>query len=452
MTLFEKVIYFPGVRHGLGLLANNFGFYIAERYQNRSITKYVRDLKNFYRLPYEEQRYLQRQRLADVISFASYNVPYYKDVFTKRNIQADKIRKDEKYIADIPFLTKEIIREQGNRLLSADLTKIKHFACKTGGSTGLSCTIYYNQEAADRSAAITRFSRLKVGKRWHRSELHFACDFGEAGQRKFWQAETLKCAAMNRSNIFFSNVDDEGLGCIYAALQQRRAFLVHGHPSTMYQLALYVEARKLPGHLFSIFESSGEYLSPKMEAKIKSVFGCHIHNRYGLAEFGIVAYQELANDNRLRVFTSDVFCETASQNNENELVFTSLSNRLMPLIRYRSGDLVAGKTCHDGRHLQNLMGRIHDKVTLGSRTVFTHHIQDLIDHRIGGVAEFQILERGGALEFLILPENYESRGTIREKCKIYFPEASLRFVNSDAFVRVGRHAKFRHLVSEVGGE
>ena len=31
-------------------------------------------------------------------------------------------------------------------------------------------------------------------------------------------------------------------------------------------------------------------------------------------------------------------------------------------------------------------------------------------------------------------------------------EASLQFVNSDAFVRVGRHAKFRHLVSEVGEE
>jgi phenylacetate-CoA ligase len=58
-------------------------------------------------------------------------------------------------LEDLPYLTKEIIREQGERMLSHPLAGVRHHSCKTGGSTGLSCVIYYNQSGADYAAAAT---------------------------------------------------------------------------------------------------------------------------------------------------------------------------------------------------------------------------------------------------------------------------------------------------------
>lgn len=447
MSFIEKIIYSPGVRHILGLAANHVAYFAAEKIKKRSITRYVRDIRNFDRLSPEARAATQKKRLLELLNFASVHVPYYRDIFRENSISIEKIGADLSFMQDIPFLTKDIIREQGERLLSRSLNSGPYFPCKTGGSTGPACVIYYDREATDRSAAVTRFSRLRLGKNYHRSELHFACDFGEPRIRNFWQRETLKCAAMNRSNIFFSEIDDYGLGKIYNALRQRHPYLVHGHPSTLYQLALYVEEKGLAAPVFEIFEPSGEVCDPKKCEKIQKVFGCRIHNRYGLAEFGVVAYQFGCSSEMLQVFTSDVFCETRADEEANELVVTGFHNRLMPLIRYRTGDLVDSLKQSNHQHIRGLMGRIHEKVELGERALMTHYIQDVIDHRIGGVAEFQVVDQDGQITFLIKEEQEADQPRLRECFQNYFPEASeLKFVGSDAFIRVGQRQKFKHVV------
>ena len=253
--------------------------------------------------------------------------------------------------------------------------------------------------------------------------------------------------AMNRSNIFVNKIDETALQKIYDTLCRRRPYLVHGHPSTMYQLALFLEETKPKKRLFDVFEPSGEYCAPNMASRIKDSFDCKIRNRYGLAEFGVVAYQFGDSEECLRFFDSETFGELIPYREEHELVITGLHNKLMPLIRYQTGDLAQSLEDRGGLYIRGLRGRTHDKVKFGQREVLTHFVQDIIDHRIGGVAMFQLIEKPNGMEFWVIEENPTDKARINNALLTYFPEIiGVKFVEWDELERFGRHQKFRYLV------
>lgn len=431
-----------------GLIGGYLAYPIAEHLEKREITPKLKELRHHYRLPFAERYRRAQQQLADSIAFAGQSVPYYRELFSARGITADKILTDIRYLQDVPFLTKEIIREQGERLLSAPLAEIKHHERKTGGSTGLSCMIYYDQEGLDYSAAVTLYTRESIGKRRHKFELHFACRFPDAVPEKWPSREDYKCFAMNRSNIFFDRIDDIGLEEIWQTLRQRRPYLVHGHSSTIYALARYVERRYGTDKAFNVFESSGELMEPYQRDTIARVLQCRVVDRYGLAELGVMAYEVEGAGKGLRVFESEGWPESLpTEDGVQELVFTGFRNRLMPLIRYRTGDIATVEQRENGFYLTNIVGRIHDLVPINGIDHATHHIQDMLDHRVGGIQEFQIDLRTSPPTLKIVPEPHASPEHIKSRVEQFWGNGFIvQFCGHDDFVRVGRHAKFRHVV------
>ncbi|WP_197413041.1 phenylacetate--CoA ligase family protein [Vibrio sp. MEBiC08052] len=422
---------------------------IAERLEKREIRSKLNELRRYYAFPFSDRKKICRNNLYNILSYAKHNIPYYKDMLGSINFNVENIKKDINYIQDIPFLTKDIIREQGERLLSTPLNEIRHHVCKTGGSTGLSCFIYYDQPAADYSAAITLFSRDSVGNKKYNSELHFACQFPGEVQPEWPVKEDFKCLAMNRSNIFFSSLDDSGLEKILNTLQLKKPHLIHAHPSTIYALACYVDKHYGKKHLFSIFESSGELLEPYMREKIENVLCCDVINRYGLAELGVMAYQYQKRA-EMFVYDSEGYPENFEQTNgDSELVFTGFRNHLMPLIRYKTGDLARVESRDDGFYLTNVVGRIHDVVCLNGIEYPTHHIQDVLDHRVGGIQEFQIDVRTKQPILRLVLEADTTQEIVLSKIEHYWPEVfQVKFVRHDDFIRVGHRAKFRHVVDK----
>ncbi|WCP67274.1 hypothetical protein LYZ37_00680 [Vibrio tubiashii] len=430
-----------------GMASAYLAYPIAEKLEKRNVTKKLREMECYYKLSFIERESILRKNLFNTLSFAKENVPYYRDLFKKVSFCPESINKDIKYLNDVPFLTKDIIREQGPRLLSNPLEQIRHHVCKTGGSTGLSCFIYYDQYAADYSSAVTLFSRASIGNTKSKSELHFACRFLGEEQPDWPNREDFKCFAMNRSNIFFSSLDEIGLDEIIRTLKNRRPHLIHAHPSTIYSLACYIERKHKSMHLFDVFESSGELLEDYMRDKIQKVLCCKVINRYGLAELGVMAYQ-FEGRSDMFVYDSEGYPESfRHDNNRNELVFTGFRNRLMPLIRYRTGDLATVEKRPDGFYLANVTGRIHDVVILNGKEFPTHHIQDVLDHRVGGIQEFQIDTRSAKPILRLVLELTANRDETKAKIEHYWPNAfDIQFVGHDDFIRVGHRSKFRHVV------
>ena len=439
------MLYAPGIKQILGYCSNNIVYPIFEKIEKRHISKHLKDIVAFRNLSADEREAQTHQRLMRILHFSSQEVPYYRDLFNRHKINLEKIDKDPDYLQDIPILDKETIRQEGHRMLGRPLDQGKFHECKTSGSTGPSLSVFYNNHAADRSAAVTKFCRMLAGKRYHRSELHFACDFNEVAQHKWCSRETLKSAAMNRSNIFFSSLTPNDLSHMVATIQHRRPYLVHGHPSTMFLIAAHVAEQNIDTKLFDVFEPSGELLSEHMRHFIHGVLGCRIHNRYGLAEFGIVAYQEDSDSDLLRVFDSDFKVETSTNSSGSELLVTGLHNFMMPLIRYNTGDLGNVLTLGGDAYIANLTGRIHDQIEIGGKRYLTHHLQDILQHRVGGILEFQILV-GDQIQLHISPDGLVPFEEIYRRISTFFGnDVLVKKVEPSEFLRTGPNQKFRHI-------
>lgn len=440
---------FP-IRQIKGIASSWIAYPIAEHLEKRDIGSKLRELRRHYKIDFKARREIARKRLVETLEFCDAQVPYYTDLFRSIGFTPSKLEKDSNYLLDLPLLTKEIIREQGDRLLSAKLGDIRHHERKTGGSTGLSCVIFYDQPSLDYSAAVTLYTRERVGKKKSHPELHFACRFPDAPPEKRFDRESMKCFAMNRSNIFFDRLDHEGLEEIWQTLRDRKPMLAHAHPSTMYALACYIGEKYGGGRAFDVFESSGELLEPHMRKAIEKNLRCRVVDRYGLAEFGVMAYEFGSNRQApLQFLDSEGWPESReSDHGMHELVISGFRNRLMPLIRYATGDQARVVETEEGFFLTDIIGRIHDIVPIGGVSYPTHHIQDILDHRVGGIQEFQIDLRTSPSTLRIVPEPHADIEEIKRKIHAFWGDAlTLLFVNHNQMIRVGGRSKFRHVVT-----
>lgn len=380
-------------------------------------------------------------------------MPYYRDLFKSLRFKPARLTKDIAYLQDLPYLTKDIIRQEGDRLLNESFLKDNLHVRNTSGSTGPSVRIYYSLEALDYTAAVNLLVLEWAGKKRHYREVHLSSKFPQTFPLKDRLRERVKCAALNRTNIYTDSLDDHDLEQLWQELRYAKPYLLQAHPSTMYTLALHLKRR---GYRLSqgpkIFESTGELLDDNKRETIEEVCQCQVINRYGNAEFGVVAYEQLDHQQHwLKILDFLVYPET-SQTDESrqELVLTGLLNPAMPLIRYRTGDLAEMVNGENGIYLTNLMGRIHDFVKIGRKTYPTHYIQDVLE-RIGGIDEFQIEQRNGQqpLLRLVLSPNQDSTIPLRKVENLWGQFLDIKSVQRSELRRAGRGNKFNYVVPAV---
>lgn len=442
----ELIFNLPLINFIKGFMVKYFFFPFAEKYEKRNIRKKIKINKVYYQQNFSKRKKLQINNLIDTLQFAEKEIPFYKDLFKKIKFDPLSLNKDINFFKKIPILTKETILNNFDRLYTQN--KQVFYSAKTGGSTGISINVLYDKFAADCASAITFFSRQSIGKDLDKSELHFASKFPDEAYQSRPNREDFKCLSLNRTNIFFNSLNDSDLFDIYYTLKRRRPFLIHAHPSTIYLLALFVSKHNLNKNLFDIFESSGELLTENVEKTISKNLQCKVINRYGLAEFGVVAYQRFKNSNKLYIYDSDIFAEDDLVYKNNEIILTSLKNRLMPLIRYRTGDFGKINEDNNGFYISNLYGRVHDTVTIGNNTYLTHHLQDILDHHVLNIKQFQIDSRATIPILLLCLKNNLDKDDAENKLKKLFGNSlSIKFVGMNEFIKTGSRSKFRYIIS-----
>ena len=82
--------------------------------------------------------------------------------------------------------------------------------------------------------------------------------------------------------------------------------------------------------------STAELLQDWQRQVIQQAFGCKVFNQYGCREVPNIAWECRAGN--MHVFSDMVYLESVRSDGEDRLLVTSLTNRLMPFIRYDIGD------------------------------------------------------------------------------------------------------------------
>lgn len=136
-----------------GLVTSQILYPYAEYKIGRQILPKLRTLRQEAKLPFSKRRTLAQQRLASTLEAAGADVPYYRDLFRTARFDPVKVRNDVRYLNELPYLTKEILREQGTRLVNEKYANLVIREQKTGSSTGPAAIVRYDQESLDWTAA-----------------------------------------------------------------------------------------------------------------------------------------------------------------------------------------------------------------------------------------------------------------------------------------------------------
>lgn len=376
--------------------------------EKRNIYNIYTKLRKNDELSVEDITKLQLKKLKDILCYAQEYVPYYKKTFAECGFDARKFSKYED-LEKIPYIDKNVVQQYAEDFLALEVTEQK-IERKTGGSTGNKLKIYYDKQALDITAAVVVRCLEWAGKKLGDKEIHFSSNVNIhiPWQDRF--RECAKCIALHRKNIVLDTLDSKDYDRILLELQHYNPVVVQGFPSIGYTLACYAEkAGKNVKDYFQVYESTGERLFDFQRKKIEEIFGCKVFNRYGNAEFGVIAYECKEHDG-MHVQSDIVYVETPSIDGVNEIVVTTLTNEMMPLIRYRTGDLgvVISERCKCGLpypRIINMEGRIHDFIHIDENVILsTTFLLDLLD-RYGGFNDFQVFydSRINHLEFFLTP-------------------------------------------------
>lgn len=401
------------------------------------------------------------KKLQDIILHAYNNVPFYRELLDKQGISPQDIN-DIKDIKKLPILTKEIVRNNQENLISKGFNAKIIKKGKTGGTTG--SPIITLKDTAERTFTWASYFRWyswmgikredKIVTLWGTAKIK-----NESSLSKL--RTLLKNLIQNNLTINAFNLNERTLPIVYKKIIKHDPVLIKGYLSAILQLANYIKDNDLNiNNSLKAVATTAETLLPQHRTFIKETFKVDIFDQYGCGEVSGLAY-ECNKHEGLHINEEHVIIEIIDDsgndlvNSSGRIIVTSLDNKVMPFIRYEIGDLgtVSSEPCSCGinsRLLKSIEGRTVDTVTLndGSRVngvYFSNLFHDLgINAKI--ISRFQIEQNGSnAINIKLesidhLPENklIEIKGQIERLVKINSIEVLKKISNET-------NGKFRYI-------
>lgn len=264
----------------------------------------------------------QRADLAAIVDFARAHVPYYRTRYA--NLTG---------FGDLPILTKPDVVAHLDALLADTADRNEAKIGYTGGSTGKPLAFWYDDTKHELMRA--GMMRSYMGSGW------------QPGQKilNFWGArqDTVAGGVFGAGWSDFIAAERTIAAYEYTERQLRewtdfirsyQPVLLQGYATILAELARFVidERIAMPRSLIGIY-STAEVLEDWQRELMERAFACKVFNQYGSREIPNIACE--CRHGHMHVFTDMVYFESTA---DERLLVTSLTNRLMPMIRYENGD------------------------------------------------------------------------------------------------------------------
>ena len=286
--------------------------------KTNNVLGYLENLKQFE----QTESLAADYRLKAVLRHAYENVPYYK---TFKN----------RALGDLPFLTKDIIRRQGDRLYSVDRRKRHFYMNSSGGSAGEPITFLqdkiYNEWNTAHKLYLRQMQGLELGDReiklWGSGR-----DIVSSNPYLLWLFNIKQLNAARMSNVVMEKYLKQW--------NEYKPVVVWTYVSSILEFARFVENKDV--WYPKVIITSAETLTEDARIYIESVFRCRVVNQYGSREVGAIACE--CPSGGMHIFSLHNKVEII----DGEIIVTGLNNYSMPLIRYKIGDTATEGTCNCG--------------------------------------------------------------------------------------------------------
>ncbi len=398
---------------------------LQERVLKRPTFAVFRELEASQHGPRERRETFQLDRLQSLVAAAHAHTPYWREVMDAEGFGPHDIR-SLRDVGRFPLLEKETLRSRREEMVWRDEGPgLK--VVRTSGSTNEALQFY---TSASREAAINA-ARMR-GHRWigiekGDREVYFwgsPVELDTQGRLKHWRDRLCNEPLTNGFEITLDRVRD-----FVEDWKRWRPKCIFGYPNSFVLTArmaeqLDLDLTVLRDRGLKCIATTSEMLGEVNRRIIEEAFGVPCYDSYGLREAGLVGHE--CREKVMHTIDEQVLLETIDPatleptDGEGELVVTSLISRAMPVIRYRTGDIVTlGEgPCACGLDLGRIEisgGRIADFVVTRAGKWVAGYFIIYICRSTPGVVKFQVRqERIGALRvLLVVDENFPEDGCER---------------------------------------
>ncbi|MEW8200310.1 MAG: glycosyltransferase [Candidatus Thiodiazotropha endolucinida] len=305
------------------------------------------DVDEFSSLPNVEQRenFIDRAPLMKGIAeFAQRSVPFYKDHWGG----VDAIVASSGNLREFPFVLRQHVSHKMLDLCSDDIPQRRIFRHRSSGTTGEPVTglMDYHDWHMNLLSIVAQLRSLGLE----------ACskEFGEwcfmqvtvypDGRSVQIDAPLPNRPVWRRLNIpAKKGARDQQLEAIVTMLAvfEDKPCVLNGMPSVLLRVG------EMVNHYFPEYQpnpimvlTSGEALNDDVRSRLIEIYGVEAYSLYSAGEVGCVGY-ECREKNGFHLESNRLQVQIDSDNGPGEVIVTTLENRAMPLIRYRTGDYAA---------------------------------------------------------------------------------------------------------------
>jgi len=297
---------------------------------------YLYQLRRNLRLKPAALQEMQQKKLRAMIKHAYENVPFYHMKFNQAGIGPDDVRSIDD-LAKVPFTTKaEIQACPIEDIVARNVNLGKCVKRMTSGSTGIPLAIYLNRKVLNFETALLYRAYLEDGLRL-RDRMVRITEPSNLLKRRTW----LQRLGILRTEYvsIFDDVEKQ-----FSLIESYNPEAIRGYASCVALLADFCKETRKDIDPRLIF-TGAELLDKKARQLVNSVFQTELFDLYVSMEFGVMAWECLEHTghhiNAESLLLEIVKNGVVGTDELGEIVCTSLTNDVMPLIRYKIGDVGA---------------------------------------------------------------------------------------------------------------
>ncbi len=362
-------------------------------------------------LSLEQLQNKQLLKLNELLTHAYRNVPYYKNIL-KKNISYivnNKVElKSITKLSNLPFLTKEIIKQEGTSLYSNDHHQRNSYMNSSGGSTGVPMEVMQ-----DEAYLIADEACLIQLKNWRGVDPYDSEIIIWGAERDTFEGKKPLSSYIgdflrNRIILNCFRMDKNDIERYIKLINKHKPKMIRAYVDAAYEIARYTRENNIKIIPQNLVHTGAGNLFDYMRDEIEAAFGCKVFNQYGGREVGSIA-SECSTHDGLHIFMEHNLLEVVNTEGtpvqpgeEGEIVITNLNNFSMPLIRYKIGDrgiMQEYSNCPCGCEypkLDKVTGRVSDifvnsKGRKISSSFFIHLIG--VVYNDGSIAKYQAIQK-----------------------------------------------------------
>jgi phenylacetate-coenzyme A ligase PaaK-like adenylate-forming protein len=281
----------------------------------------------------------QLRRLQETLCLVRAKSPFYRRHLAGAPAELSSLEA----LAQFPFTTPEDVRRSGLQFLCVSQDDIQRVVTlDSSGTTGAPKRIYFTAEDQELTLDFFQIGMSTFTTAGDRVLILLP------GERPGSVGDLLATALprLGAMGIKHGPVRDAGL-TLEIMVQEKVTGLV-GLPAQALALARHREtSHKIPPVPLKNVLLTADHVPEAIKAVVERSWGCRVYNHYGMTEMGLGGGVECQARRGYHLREADLYLEIVDPDTgqpvplgeTGELVFTTLTRRGMPLIRYRTGDL-----------------------------------------------------------------------------------------------------------------